>query len=52
MLTIPSLKCPKCAHEWTPRVANPRVCPRCRRYLAVEANGHEAGKARPKRCTR
>ena len=32
-MTIPMFTCPKCAHAWTPRLLNPRVCPRCKRYL-------------------
>jgi predicted Zn-ribbon and HTH transcriptional regulator len=25
--------CDKCGHNWTARVENPQVCPRCKRYL-------------------
>ncbi len=33
--TIPVEKCSyeDCAHEWVPRVPNPRCCPKCKRYL-------------------
>jgi len=27
------LKCPYCGFVWKPRVANPRSCPRCKRYF-------------------
>ena len=26
---LPQLTCMRCGHEWTPRVANPAVCPNC-----------------------
>jgi hypothetical protein len=32
-MKIPTLTCPKCAHAWSPRLPNPRACPRCKRYL-------------------
>jgi len=31
-VTIPRLKCNQCSHEWTPSKAQPRACPRCKRY--------------------
>lgn len=32
-IELPTLKCPHCGHEWIPRVANPRRCPRCSKRL-------------------
>ncbi|GAI37344.1 unnamed protein product, partial [marine sediment metagenome] len=26
-------KCPRCGYEWTPRVADPKECPRCKGRL-------------------
>jgi len=26
-------KCPYCGYVWTPRVANPKECPRCKRRI-------------------
>jgi DNA-directed RNA polymerase subunit RPC12/RpoP len=26
---LPMLHCPRCKHEWHPRVAKPRQCPEC-----------------------
>ena len=26
------MRCRACRHTWTPRVAQPRSCPRCHRY--------------------
>lgn len=26
-------KCPHCRYVWIPRVANPKECPVCKRYL-------------------
>ncbi len=26
-------KCKKCNHEWVPRIADVRVCPKCHSYL-------------------
>ena len=26
------IKCPYCEYVWQPKVANPRCCPRCKRY--------------------
>lgn len=33
--TLPTVVCPRpnCRHEWTPRVPNPKSCPKCRMYL-------------------
>ena len=47
-MTIPTLTCPKCDHGWTPRLPSPRVCPRCKRYLAdqKEAGHDRAAEAR------
>ena len=28
-----TMKCPKCGYEWTPKVADPKMCPRCPAYL-------------------
>jgi len=25
--------CPYCGYEWTPRIKNPKECPRCKRYF-------------------
>jgi hypothetical protein len=29
----PNLECPHCGFIWTPKVENPRACPRCKRYF-------------------
>lgn len=29
-IRIPSLKCRRCFHEWVPRQADVRLCPRCK----------------------
>jgi len=29
-VTIPRYTCQKCLWAWSPRVENPKVCPRCR----------------------
>lgn len=29
-------KCPKCGHEWVPRVPDPKSCPSCKQYLKKE----------------
>lgn len=28
-----TLKCHRCGYEWTPRIKNPKECPKCKRYL-------------------
>jgi len=35
-VVLPTLKCGKCGMEWTPRVSNPKKCPRCKNYLVVD----------------
>ena len=40
-MTIPTVTCPKCAHGWTPRLPNPRVCPKCKRYLTDQKPADE-----------
>jgi len=25
-------KCKKCGHEWTGKIAEPKACPKCKRY--------------------
>ncbi len=27
-----TVECNQCGHEWTPRKAHPKQCPRCKRY--------------------
>ncbi len=27
------LICPRCGHDWKPIVVNPKMCPRCKKYL-------------------
>jgi predicted Zn-ribbon and HTH transcriptional regulator len=29
-ITVKMVKCPKCGHEWIPRIKHPRECPRCK----------------------
>lgn len=29
VIDIPIIKCNRCGHEWTPRIADPRQCPGC-----------------------
>lgn len=31
-VTIPTLSCQQCGHEWSPSVSAPKVCPRCKSY--------------------
>ena len=31
-LILPQLVCKRCGHKWTPRVPNPKRCPKCLRY--------------------
>jgi predicted Zn-ribbon and HTH transcriptional regulator len=28
-MDLPKMKCLQCGHEWTPRVNNPKCCPKC-----------------------
>jgi len=30
MIELPTMECKRCHHKWTPRVPNPRECPRCK----------------------
>lgn len=34
-ITVPKYECPNlnCKYQWTPRVRNPRFCPRCLKRL-------------------
>lgn len=27
---LPEYQCKRCLHQWTPRIPNPTVCPRCK----------------------
>lgn len=29
------MRCPHCNYVWTPRIEDPKQCPRCKRYLYV-----------------
>jgi hypothetical protein len=33
---MPSKVCPRCSHEWQPRVPSPTKCPRCQNTLPWE----------------
>lgn len=41
------LTCEKCGWTWTPRVPNPRVCPKCKTYRETAPNVTSAGEAAP-----
>ena len=30
MLTIPTITCKRCGKTWVPRIADPKVCPKCK----------------------
>lgn len=30
LIKIQTLKCKRCGHEWTPRQADVRICPKCK----------------------
>jgi predicted Zn-ribbon and HTH transcriptional regulator len=30
MVRIPTLKCKRCGHAWIPRIADVRLCPKCK----------------------
>jgi len=32
-IKLKMVKCPRCGYTWTPRVPNPKECPRCKRYI-------------------
>lgn len=34
---LPKMNCPRldCSHEWTPKISNPKQCPRCKQYLPI-----------------
>jgi len=29
-MSLPRYRCKRCGHEWIPRMASPRVCPKCK----------------------
>lgn len=37
--TNEKISCPKCGHVWSPRVENPKRCPRCGRWLIPAEKG-------------
>lgn len=43
-MKIPTLECLKCGHIWTPRKANPEVCPKCKSYAWNEPKEDPATK--------
>ena len=44
--------CKQCGHKWSPRVANPRACPKCKSYewnkLSPAVPPGEDGAGKPK----
>ena len=30
---VSEMRCPHCDYVWTPRIENPKQCPRCKQYL-------------------
>jgi predicted Zn-ribbon and HTH transcriptional regulator len=44
-IKLPKCICLKCDYEWTPRVSDPRMCPKCRTLRWDEpkrdGNGHK-----------
>lgn len=35
-MELPKITCSKCDYTWTPRVSNPKVCPKCGNRLEKE----------------
>ncbi len=42
MTEIIEIHCPKCPYSWTPRVKNPKECPRCKQRLDITYDRKEA----------
>jgi len=42
------MNCPKCGHVWTPRVENPKRCPRCGKWLTEPAEREDEAEKRTK----
>jgi len=42
-IKLPKLKCKRCGHQWTPRGAEVRICPKCKSAWWDKRKGVEGG---------